>query len=70
MFLCFVRIKYIYLYIRDILQIKTKHPEIYHQFQKGHFVVHKSLHVFSTMSIDHAHEQVNEHIQGDGGAVA
>ena len=48
---------------------KKKKPDIYHQFQEGNFVVQKYLHVFSTMSIDQTHTQVNKHIKCDGGAV-
>jgi hypothetical protein len=33
------------------------------------FVVHKSTHAFSSIALDHAHEQENESIKGDGGAV-
>ena len=47
----------------------TKKTEIYHQFQEGNFVVQKYLHIFSTMSIDQTHKQVNKHIKCDGGAV-
>ena len=36
---------------------------------KGNFTVKKSKHVFSALAIDHAHEQNNASVKGDGGAV-
>ena len=36
---------------------------------KGHFAVQKTSNTFSVMSIDQCHEQLNDLIKGDGGAV-
>ena len=36
---------------------------------KGHFAVQKTSNTFSAMSIDQCHEQLNDLIKGDGGAV-
>lgn len=36
---------------------------------KGNFTVKKSKHAFSAIAIDHAHEQNNASVKGDGGAV-
>jgi len=33
-------------------------------------VVHKSPRAFSSISLDHAHEQANALVKGDGGAVS
>ena len=38
-------------------------------FAKGLFTVQKTDHVFSCIAIDHAHEQSNAVIKGDGGLV-
>ena len=46
------------------------HPDIYREFNAGHFTVQKTKPVFSAMAIDQAHEQINAHIKGDGGAVS
>ena len=35
----------------------------------GHWVIHKTVKRFSTMPIDQAHEQNNEVVKSDGGAV-
>ena len=49
--------------------LSTKHPDIFQEFNKGGFVVHKSLRAFSSIALDHAHEQANASVKGDGGAV-
>jgi len=36
---------------------------------KGNFTVKKTANKFSSMAIDQAHEQNNEMVKGDGGAV-
>jgi hypothetical protein len=36
---------------------------------RGFFVVHKTRRSFSSIALDHAHEQVNAIVKGDGGAV-
>ena len=41
-------------------------PSVHVQFEHGNFVMHKSARVFSTTALDQAHEQMNEHIKGDG----
>ena len=42
-------------------------PRIATEFEKGHFVVHKTLSAFSSIAIDHAHEQNNKLVKGEGG---
>lgn len=39
------------------------------EFRKGHFVVNKTNHLFSSLPIDQAHEQNNKTVKGDGGAI-
>jgi hypothetical protein len=36
---------------------------------KGNFTVNKTTHNFSAIALDHAHEQNNASVKGDGGAV-
>ena len=36
---------------------------------EGKFTVQKTKHAFSSIAMDHAHEQMNACIKGDGGAV-
>ena len=44
-------------------------PSVYEEFVKDNLVVQKSPHMFSTMAIDQAHEQMNDIIKGDGGII-
>lgn len=57
------------VHIRDMATLSDTHPDVYREFSAGHFVIKKTSRVFSCISIDQAHEQVNETIKGDGGAV-
>lgn len=57
------------VHIRDMIGLKSCHPAVYTEFQRGHFVVQKAANKFSTMGMDQAHEQMNEVVKGEGGAV-
>ena len=57
------------VHIRDLMMLKEKHPSVFAEFVRGKFVVQKTQHFFSLIALDHNHEQENEIIKGDGGAV-
>ena len=57
------------VHIWDMLLLKERHPREYAEFQKGHFVVHKTSCQFSAISLDHYHEQMNAIIKGQGGEI-
>ena len=44
-------------------------PRISTEFEKGHFVVHKTHSAFSSIAIDHAHEQNNKLVKVEGGVI-
>ena len=48
----------------------NKDPKAFQQFCEGAFVLHKSPQAFSSIALDHAHEQANALVKGDGGAVS
>ena len=50
-------------------ELPDKHPDVHTQFCSGPFVVHKTKKYFSSIALDHAHEQVNARVKGEGGAV-
>ena len=50
-------------------ELPHKHPDVHTQFCSGSFVVHKTKKYFSSIALDHAHEQVNARVKGEGGAV-
>jgi hypothetical protein len=62
-------VRWLPVHISDMVNLETTHPEVYKQFMDGHFVVQKTQNVFSAMALDQCHEQVNELIKGDGGAI-
>jgi hypothetical protein len=51
------------------MALEKKHPDVYEEFTRGKFVVQKSQNAFSMIALDQNHEQENEAIKGDGGAV-
>ena len=55
------------IHISDMLKLNSLHPGIYQAFQNGHFVVQRSKHRFSSIGLDHNHEQLNKDIKGDSG---
>ena len=57
------------IHIRDLVNLKERHPSVYTKFEQGRFNVQKSQHLFSKISMDQNHKQDNEMIKGDGGAV-
>ncbi|KAL9953155.1 hypothetical protein ACROYT_G040525 [Oculina patagonica] len=57
------------IHIRDLVNLKERHPSVFAEFEQGKFVVQKSQHLFSKIALDHNHDQENEMIKGDGGAV-
>ena len=62
-------VRWLPIHIKDMVQLKERVPSVYEEFNKGNFVVQKSTHVFSTMAMDQAHEQMNDLIKGDGGVI-
>ncbi|KAK3740395.1 hypothetical protein QZH41_000916 [Actinostola sp. cb2023] len=57
------------VHIRDMQELEVKHPEVFQQFTNGSFAVHKTKRAFSAIALDHAHEQENASVKGEGGAV-
>ena len=49
--------------------LNETHSNIFAEFISGNFTASKCHKNFSSISIDHAHEQLNALIKGDGGAV-
>lgn len=44
-------------------------PVIYDAFKEGESIISKTLRKFSNLPSDHAHEQNNKIVNGDGGAI-
>ena len=45
------------------------HPDVARAFRAGHFVIQKTGNDFTGIAFDHAHEQNNAVIKGDGGVI-
>ena len=39
-----------------MVELEAMHPSVYHDFQKGNFVVQQFTHGFSCMALDQSHE--------------
>ncbi|XP_044175497.1 uncharacterized protein LOC122958628 [Acropora millepora] len=61
--------RWLSVHLRDMLELSQKHPDIHQEFTRGSFVVHKTQKPFCSIALDHAHEQVNAVVKGEGGAV-
>ncbi len=57
------------VHIRDMVNLSNTHPNITSEFHNGKFTVHKTRREFSSIALDHAHEQNNATIKSDGGAI-
>ena len=57
------------VHILDMNLPSSTHPDIHQEFTNRSFIVFKTEKVFSSIALDHAHEQVNASVKGEGGAV-
>ena len=57
------------VHIRDMILLEESHPAVFAEFMSGNSVVQKTQRNFSSIPIDHAHEQNNKCVKGDGGAI-
>ena len=57
------------IHVRDMLALDNIAPRIVTEFEKGHFVVHKTHNTFYSIAIDHAREQNNKLVKGEGGVI-
>ena len=61
--------RWLSVHIRDMQQLPVKHPELVSEFEAGKFTFQKTENAFSAMPLDQGHEQNNEMVKGDGGAI-
>ena len=61
--------RWLSVHLRDMRSLQNVHPAVADQFENGKFVVKKTHRSFSSIAIDHAHEQNNSVVKGDGGAI-
>ena len=58
--------KWMPVYIQDLENLPQTTKQ---EFQSGRFVINRSSHLFSSIPIDHAHEQMNKKMKGVGGVI-
>ena len=56
--------------MKDLVELPVKHPGVYEEFKKGHFVVQRSRHKFSLIAKDQSHEQSHKKLQAGGGGLS
>ena len=57
------------VHLRDMMQSEEKHPDMAKAFADGKFTVQKTKHALSRITVDHAHEENNAVIKGEGRVV-
>ncbi|ELU02116.1 hypothetical protein CAPTEDRAFT_202494 [Capitella teleta] len=57
------------IHLRDMANLKNKHPDVYQEFQAGHFVGQKTRRKFSMMPLDQIHEQLNDWLKNESGTI-
>ena len=55
------------VHLMDMIQLGETNPEIETAFENGLFVINKTRKKFSSIGIDHTHEQNNKCVKGNGG---
>ena len=59
--------RWLSVHLCDMEELEKTNSDVLNHFKQGHFVVTKSKRAFSSIGIDHAHEQNNKCVKGDGG---
>ena len=61
--------RWLSVHIRDMCELPVQHRDVFQRFCGGSFMVHKTEKPFSSIALDHAHEQLNYEVKVEGGAV-
>lgn len=59
--------RWLSIHLYDMLDLPQTNPIVNEYFEAGRFVITKTKRKFSSIGIDHAHEQNNKCVKGDGG---
>ena len=59
--------RWVPVFLRDMVQLPTKHPEVYKEYLKKHFVVQRSKKKFSLMGLDQSQEHSIKYLKEDSG---
>ena len=61
--------RWLTVHVFDLLNLKTKHPDVYDNMIQGCFSFQKTSREFSRMALDQVHEQNNRVIKASNGAI-
>ena len=62
-------VRWLSVHYRDMCDLPVKHPDVCAESHNGSFKVNKTKRLFSSIALDHAHEQVNAVVKGEGGTI-
>ena len=57
------------VHVRDMMNVRLKHPALYRQFADGFFTIAKTQNPFAMIGFDQTHEQQNKELKMHGGTL-
>ena len=57
------------VHVRDMMNVRVKHPALYRQFADGFFTIAKPQNTFAMIGFDQTHEQQNKELKMHGGTL-
>ena len=57
------------MHVREMMNVRVKHPALYKQFADGFFTIAKRQNSFSMIGFDQTHEQQNKELKMHGGTL-
>ena len=57
------------VHVRDMMNVRVKHPALYRQFADGFFTIAKTQNPFAMIGFDQTHEQQNKELKMHGGTL-
>ena len=57
------------IHLRDMATLEERHPALYVEFQRGHFMGQKSQRAFSNIPCDQMHEQLIDWLKNHAGVI-
>lgn len=61
--------RYLPVNLRDMVSLNGCHPDLYAQFQAGHFMGQKTQRSFSMLALDQLHEHLNDWLKNQSGTI-
>ena len=58
--------RWLSVFLQTLYDLEAFYPDVFAEFMNGRFVIQKSKKKFSCIGVDHAHEQNNKVVKGEG----